>query len=619
MVGLRADVGSSHSLTRAVSGLSQFTVRCFHDFMPTSSKQQPEVSFTGLNLLRFFPSNFTPLFLIFSPLRIIHSAVEANLLCVFNMKSVKRVFGVVGKTTEDQADIGAVLAEFKAIDTMLSSLVKDLKDWRNNWEDVLQLQYDTSEAFANLYRAIEPTSDPEMRHQPVPTPDRYIQKCLGLQKCTSNLRDDLKQEINMIDAKLVRPAEEAKAQTKGLQKTIKHRENMKRDYERYLGRAEHARKKENRSMKEEASLAKCEGELVQAQIDFETADDQIRQHIPPVTAAVISLMPFLLANQVTLQTTLVGQLYTILDEYCRKHRLPSPAPSDEQIIRVWNEEFSGFRKELEGGIVTIAQGKAVQRSMTIADKDKSTLTGLGIRNKASAYNPIGRKTSQNVVPQRLAIGAGTPPSSHLVTVENDEDAPSQPPRPNAVSPYRVPDASPGIPLSSKPRMPSSGYSQPTHIAPYDQKSTATIPSWADERTLNGQPPSYDQSNGSATPSSHYQTPVSSPYASTLSVNSGDYFAGERHASHSSLASAAANAVVGKKKPPPPVPAKRFPSGQNVQWVTAIYDFEGQGGDDLTFREGDQIRVVKKTESTDDWWTGELRGKTGSFPANYIRL
>ena len=59
----------------------------------------------------------------------------------------------------------------------------------------------------------------------------------------------------MIDHKLVRPAEEARTALKGLHKTLKHRENMKLDYERYLSRAEHARKKEMRTAKEEANLA----------------------------------------------------------------------------------------------------------------------------------------------------------------------------------------------------------------------------------------------------------------------------------------------------------------------------------------------------------------------------
>ena len=93
----------------------------------------------------------------------------------------------------------------------------------------------------------------------------------------------------------------------------------------------------------------------------------------------------------------------------------------------------------------------------------------------------------------------------------------------------------------------------------------------------------------------------------------DYFGRDRLPSNSSMASIAA----AKKKPPPPPPSKRQPSVQGF-WVTALYDFAGQGQGDLAFKEGDRIRVVKKTNSTDDWWEGDLRGVQGSFPANYCQ-
>ena len=94
----------------------------------------------------------------------------------------------------------------------------------------------------------------------------------------------------------------------------------------------------------------------------------------------------------------------------------------------------------------------------------------------------------------------------------------------------------------------------------------------------------------------------------------DYFTRDRLPSNSSLSSIAA---AKKKPPPPPPPPKRQPSTQDL-WVTALYDFEGQGHGDLAFREGDRIRVVKKTDRTDDWWEGDLRGVQGSFPANYCQ-
>lgn len=36
-----------------------------------------------------------------------------------------------------------------------------------------------------------------------------------------------------------------------------------------------------------------------------------------------------------------------------------------------------------------------------------------------------------------------------------------------------------------------------------------------------------------------------------------------------------------------------------------------------FKKGDVITVTKRTESTNDWWTGRIGDKTGIFPSNYV--
>ncbi len=93
----------------------------------------------------------------------------------------------------------------------------------------------------------------------------------------------------------------------------------------------------------------------------------------------------------------------------------------------------------------------------------------------------------------------------------------------------------------------------------------------------------------------------------------DYLSQNRAPSSSSVMSA----VAAKKKPPPPPPPKR---GHSLGlWVTALYNFEAQSAGDLAFKQGDKIRVIKRTESTDDWWEGELRGAKGVFPANYCQV
>lgn len=52
-------------------------------------------------------------------------------------------------------------------------------------------------------------------------------------------------------------------------------------------------------------------------------------------------------------------------------------------------------------------------------------------------------------------------------------------------------------------------------------------------------------------------------------------------------------------------------------VTAIHPFVGQQPGDLSFRPGDQITVVTKTESQYDWWEGRVGGRVGIFPANFV--
>ena len=293
----------------------------------------------------------------------------------------------------------------------------------------------------------------------------YYQKSVSL---------NLQQEINMVQNRLVTPAEQAREHLKPLKKTLKHRENTKLDYERYLSRTQHAQKKQTRSMKEEAALAKHESDLAQAHVDYQNADDQIKETFPPITASVIGLLPHLMALQIRIQTTLVGQYYTILDQYTREHGLPHPAPGNAEIIGTHEQEFTALRKELEGGLVTISNGKAVHMPMTMPEKDGSTITGYGIRNKIMSKKPGAQKAP----PPRPAIGASQNQNQPLqlkATAEHDDydegPPPVKPPRPTQQPSYGMPSPaassygapSPAIPMSSKPRIPSTS-SQPPGIS-----------------------------------------------------------------------------------------------------------------------------------------------------------
>ena len=52
---------------------------------------------------------------------------------------------------------------------------------------------------------------------------------------------------------------------------------------------------------------------------------------------------------------------------------------------------------------------------------------------------------------------------------------------------------------------------------------------------------------------------------------------------------------------------------------ALFDYTAQEDGDLSFKKGDVITIVKRSESKDDWWTGVANAYPGVFPANYVEV
>ena len=68
--------------------------------------------------------------------------------------------------------------------------------------------------------------------------------------------------------------------------------------------------------------------------------------------------------------------------------------------------------------------------------------------------------------------------------------------------------------------------------------------------------------------------------------------------------------------PPQHPPRLTPSAPPVLRARGIYEFNGQDASELSFKVGDVINILK---NTGDWWEGELNGKKGLLPSNYVQL
>ena len=53
-----------------------------------------------------------------------------------------------------------------------------------------------------------------------------------------------------------------------------------------------------------------------------------------------------------------------------------------------------------------------------------------------------------------------------------------------------------------------------------------------------------------------------------------------------------------------------------EWVRALYDYDATCDEELSFQEGQLIKILRRDENgvDDGWWEGELGGKVGVFPS-----
>ena len=72
-------------------------------------------------------------------------------------------------------------------------------------------------------------------------------------------------------------------------------------------------------------------------------------------------------------------------------------------------------------------------------------------------------------------------------------------------------------------------------------------------------------------------------------------------------------VVNQTNKPKDTGGKKTPE----QFCRAQFDYDAQGDQEISFRAGDLIKLV--FEENETWWCGEINGKRGMFPKDFVEL
>lgn len=57
----------------------------------------------------------------------------------------------------------------------------------------------------------------------------------------------------------------------------------------------------------------------------------------------------------------------------------------------------------------------------------------------------------------------------------------------------------------------------------------------------------------------------------------------------------------------------------VERAVVRFAYTAEQPDELSLKEGDIVRVLDKNLEDEGWWRGEVNGKTGVFPDNFVEL
>ncbi|KAJ5919727.1 hypothetical protein N7454_009562 [Penicillium verhagenii] len=484
------------------------------------------------------------------------------------MQSVQRKFGrMTTKRTADDSQVAVLLKDFEDADNLLTKIIESTNAWRDAWGSIATFQSRVADEFDGLYAPIASSSETPTQRQSYNTPPAILARTNRLRRDYDELRTDMVQELTEVESRMIRPATSAKDYLAPVKKTIKKRNDKKTDFERYQSKVDSLIHKTKRTERDNANLAKAEADMATAKDIYRMADEDLCQRLPTLVSLLFSLVPFLIDAQIEIQHRMLALYYT-------------PPQGDVESLAI------------------IAHGKSIRQSNETEEgrgKRPSfggrSFTGLSVSSKASIGNLRGRSKSP---------------------------APPMPPN-----------------ISNKPK--PYGYENSRPVSPSSSVATFT-PSLSAVSAVSSASTALTSGSGYFTPPvvpseplpvpSHSYKRSPSPMPAKPPKPTGIQFAPagpkiDHHQAFVSPLPAAADplaSLAGKKKrPPPPPPARPAkPPRPTTTFMTALYDFGGQGPDDLAFREGDRIKLVRKTGSTDDWWEGDLNGVQGFFPANYVK-
>lgn len=506
----------------------------------------------------------------------------------------------MGTVTEDAVYSDAE-RRFKELETETKRLSEESKRYHKAVNDMLDHQLGFSKAIEEIYKPISGRMSDPNSTIPEGNPEG-IEACEQYRDVVNELKDILKPDLELIESRIIEPAQELLKIIQAIRKMAVKRNHKQLDLDRHQNSMTKYQNKKERSAKDEEKMYKVENEVAIAQQEFDYYNEMMKTELPILFQLEAEMVKPLFISLYYMQLNVFYTLSSRMEEM----KIPYFDLSQD-IVQAFQMKRGDIEERADAiGITHFKLGHAKSKLEQTRRRFEMQNAGAPGSPGASTYSPppyagapaygataggygAGAGVAAGAYGAAAGAGAGAAAGAYGAGAAGGYGAGAYgatPASPSTASTYSSYGASATGYGASPPTTATTGYGSPATAAPAAAVGAYGAYGAYGEKAGSGGPPSYMGTQQAQ--ANTYSTPLS-PVSPTPQMQA-----------------------------PPAVvqPAVAQPA---VETCTALYDYTAQAAGDLTFRQGDVIKVIQRTPDQNGWWTGELNGVHGVFPGNYVRL
>ncbi|EHK99961.1 BAR/IMD [Glarea lozoyensis ATCC 20868] len=322
----------------------------------------------------------------------------------------------IGEHTKDAVFIDAE-RRFQELETETKKLHDESKKYFDAINGMLSHQIEFSQAIAEIYKPISGrVSDPDSII-PEGNPEG-IEACEQYEAIVKELQATLAPELEMIETRVIRPADELLEVVKIIRKSVTKRQHKQLDYDRHRAALKKLQDKKDKNLKDEKAMYKAENEVEQATQEFNYFNDLLKDELPKLFALEREFIRPLFQSFYYMQ---LNVFYTLHE------RMQGLDIGYFNLTLDVEEAFEAKR----GTIQESAEALSITKFKTTGAK--RTPGRLGPSSSRLAIED--RKASRLAIEDKTSSSPNSPnPSTSLARLSLQEDSPPPPYSSNSLSP-----------------------------------------------------------------------------------------------------------------------------------------------------------------------------------------